>query len=130
MLVVEHDTTGPNQMDPMDELPDGSTRQRFIAIYLDFLYHLAKVRVAGSSPVVRSTVVRSTVVRSTVVRSTVVPEPICRASTETSHFLVTGQGISPSPTALQLGGELQRGKQSFDMAAIKPLGRDCFVLVG
>ena len=44
----------------MDESLDRSPRQRFMVVYLDFLHHLAKVRVAGSSPVVRSTVVRST----------------------------------------------------------------------
>jgi hypothetical protein len=37
-------------MDPMDESPDGSARQRFIGVYLNFLYHLAKVRVAESNP--------------------------------------------------------------------------------
>jgi len=33
-LVVERDTTGPNWVDAMDDLPDRSARQRFIAIYL------------------------------------------------------------------------------------------------
>jgi len=54
LAVVAHDTTGPNWMDAMDESPDRSARQRLIGIYLDFSYHLAKVRVAGSNPVVRS----------------------------------------------------------------------------
>lgn len=52
--VVAHATTGRNQMDLMDESSDGSARRRFIGIYLDFLYHLAKARVVGSNPVVRS----------------------------------------------------------------------------
>jgi hypothetical protein len=52
--VVARATTGPYQMDTMDDVPDATARERFIGIYLDFLPHLAKVRVAGSNPVVRS----------------------------------------------------------------------------
>ena len=53
-LVVAHATTGPYQMDLMDEVPNGTALERFIGIYLDFYPNLAKVRVAGSNPVVRS----------------------------------------------------------------------------
>ncbi|MCU1495914.1 MAG: hypothetical protein JWO62_3678 [Acidimicrobiaceae bacterium] len=41
-------------MDRMDDVPDATARKRFIGIYLDVSRHLAKVRVAGSNPVVRS----------------------------------------------------------------------------
>jgi hypothetical protein len=54
LAVVAHATTGPNEMDIMDEVPNGTARERFIGIYLDVSCHLAKVRVAGSNPVVRS----------------------------------------------------------------------------
>ena len=43
-------------MDIMDDVPDATARKRFIGIYLDVYHNLffAKVRVAGSNPVVRS----------------------------------------------------------------------------
>ena len=40
-------------MDRMDDVPDATARNGFIGIYLDVSHNLAKVRVAGSNPVVR-----------------------------------------------------------------------------
>jgi hypothetical protein len=41
-------------MDTMDEVSDGTAREQFTGLYLDLSRNLAKVRVAGSNPVVRS----------------------------------------------------------------------------
>jgi hypothetical protein len=41
-------------MDTMDNVPNATAANRFIGIYLDVYPNLAKVRVAGSNPVVRS----------------------------------------------------------------------------
>jgi len=43
-------------MDRMDDVPNATARKRFIGIYLDLSHNLffAKVRVAGSNPVLRS----------------------------------------------------------------------------
>ena len=48
--VIAHATTGPYQMDIMDDPPDATARKRFIGIYLDLLHYLTKVIVAGSNP--------------------------------------------------------------------------------
>ena len=44
-LVVARATTGPYQMDTMDEVPNATARQRFIGFYLDVSHNLPKVRV-------------------------------------------------------------------------------------
>jgi len=56
LAVVARATTGPNWMDRMDDVPNATARKRFIGIYLDLSHNLffAKVRVAGSNPVLRS----------------------------------------------------------------------------
>jgi hypothetical protein len=40
MLAVARATTGPYQMDRMDDVPDATARKRFIGIYLDVSQHL------------------------------------------------------------------------------------------
>jgi len=46
-------------MDTMDNVANATAANRFTGFYLDFSQHLAKVRVAGSNPVVRSIKARS-----------------------------------------------------------------------
>jgi len=46
LTVVAHATTGPYQVDIMDDVPNATARKRFIGIYLDFCPNLAKVRAA------------------------------------------------------------------------------------
>ena len=48
-------------MDLMDESPDRSARQRVIGIYLEFSYHLARVRRRTASAVLRSRPVERTI---------------------------------------------------------------------
>jgi len=54
MVVVARATTGRYQMDRIHDVRDATARNGFIGIYLDVSHNLAKVRVAGSNPVVRS----------------------------------------------------------------------------
>jgi hypothetical protein len=52
--LLERSTAGDCQMDAMDSFVDGRPHERTCAICLDLSQNLAKVRVKGSNPVVRS----------------------------------------------------------------------------
>jgi hypothetical protein len=52
--LVDRSTTSRHGMDLMDSFANGGPGQRSRAVSLDGCSYLAKVRVAGSSPVVRS----------------------------------------------------------------------------